>query len=85
MPTLMANECNAPEDYHLTDPLIETETLLVQQHGVRTWRPLSKIHLLSWAAQSVLFIASLIALYQAFTLKGADARNCVQKHSLFCR
>ncbi len=85
---LMSNEHDAPEDYHLMDPPVETETLLLQQqHGARTQRRslLSRIHLISWTAQSVLFIASLITLRQAFSLKGADARNCVEKHSLFCR
>ena len=81
----MANKWDAPEDYHLTEPPVETENLLVQEHVAQTRRPLSRIHLLSWAAQSVLFIASIITLHQAILLKGADPTNCVQKHSLFCR
>ena len=84
MPANLANEEDISQGDYLTEPPVETENLLAQEHVRQKRRHSNRVHSLSWAAQSVVFLASITILYHALSLKRTDPTTCVQKHSLFC-
>lgn len=87
MLTNTANKGDLPvDDYFKRGPLVETESLLTQEHvPLKKRRSFKRAHCLSWAAQSLLFLVSLTILHQALFLKKTVPTKCVQKHSLFCK
>lgn len=81
----MIDEDDFPEDESITKWTHGTESLLPQERNPQQQRTLFKLQLLSWTAQLLLFIFSVLLLHQAMSLRGADSINCVQKHSMFCK